>query len=107
MIMWILPLLNFILPLLSCMCLAVSQKKYAKEVFGRGAQFPEPLICRQWAWAFLVLSLLVVLQSDQLDFVIILWPMLFGVDALIVALVIAFRPRWLRILRVLPGLSIS
>jgi len=54
--------------------------------------------------AFLLLSLVGFLLSSRVDFAIILWPMCFGMDALGVVLLIAYRPARLRLLRVLPGI---
>lgn len=99
--------MSALLPFLSCICLALGQKKYAKEIFGRSAQLPKSVICKRWAWGFLWLSLLCSLLSERVDFVIVLWPMLFGIDALVVALLITFRPEWLRVMDSLPGLRAS
>lgn len=40
---------------------------------------------------------------DGGDFAMILWPLLFGMDALLVAVTIAYRPGWMRFVTVLPG----
>jgi len=53
--------------------------------------------------AGLVLSLLVCLQADSPAMAILVWVMLMAVGATGVALILAWRPRWLALLACLPG----
>jgi hypothetical protein len=98
-------LLSALLSLLGCCCLALGQEKHALTILGRGVQLPQAVACRRWAYSFLLFALLCQWLSCGGDFVLILYPMFVGVGALVVALVIAFRPASLRALRVLPGLG--
>lgn len=96
--------LSVLLSLMSCVCFVFGQRKHALAIFGRQAQLPPAEVCHRWAWSLLLLSLVCLLISESGDFVLILWPMIFGASALLVALLIAFDPARLRNLRVLPGM---
>ncbi len=101
----ILLVLSALLPFLACICLAYSQSKHAREIFGRGVEMPDAKNSQRWGWSFLCLGLLSSLLTDTVDFAIILWPMFFGAAALAVACLIAVRPAWLRAMVFLPGLK--
>lgn len=96
---------SVLLSLASCVCLVFSQRKHALAVFGRNAELPAASACRRWAWGLLFLCLACLLGAEGGDFVLILWPMIFGASALLVALMIAFFPTRLRSLRILPGMQ--
>lgn len=83
----------------------MGQAKHAKKIFGQSTPSLRAAAFRRWGWGCLLLSLLCQLSSASGDFVIILYPMFFGVGGLVTALVIAFYPSWLRVLRVLPGVA--
>lgn len=93
----ILLVLSVLLSLIGCIYLSYSQEKHAKKIFGKDAPLLQSVHQQRWGWGSLILSLLCQSLSSTMDFAIILWPIFFGANAFIVAMLIAFRPEWLRL----------
>lgn len=74
--------------------LAMSQPRHWQAVTGRCAAPARWML--GVAWLMLICSLLLTLQAQGPAFGVLLWPMFLGLAASAVALMLAWRPDWLR-----------
>ena len=93
------PLLLGIATLLSfagCTLLGLSQQKHIATVFGRGALPPLGNATAVVGWTLLGAALIPALLGDRPGFAVLFWLLSMGGSALLVVLLLAFRPRWLK-----------
>ncbi len=86
------------LALLGCGYLALSQAKHRKIVMMPAADRPITNVARSLGWVFIAASVLPCVMRDGFGFAALLWPLIVATAALVIALVLAYRPRILRIL---------
>lgn len=90
-------LLAFTASLLSCTCFCLSQPQYWRKVFDdKAIQRPNAAFVRRSGWGLIAVSLGLCFYREDLSFAVLLWLLLFAVTALCIALVLAFRPRFLK-----------
>jgi len=81
--------------LTGCILLALSQKKHAATVFGRGAKPLQGRATRFVGWTLLVIALLLSLLGDRPGFAVLYWLMSVTGSAMVVVLLLALKPEWL------------
>ena len=82
--------------LAGCAYLALSQGRHADAVLGRGADWPMKKAARPLGWCLVMASLGPCVLRDGGGFAALLWPLILSAAAITVAMVIAYRPRWLQ-----------
>ncbi len=80
--------------LLGCAALALSQARHWKAVNAVAA--PPPRALRLAGWALITASLACCIACDGASFAALLWPLLVGGAALVVAAALTWRPAFLR-----------
>jgi hypothetical protein len=80
--------------LLGCAALALSQARHWKAVAIRAS--PPPRAVRLSGWVLLIASLVCCIACDGASFAALLWPLLVGGAALVVAAALTWRPSLLR-----------
>ena len=81
------------LSLAGCALLALSQTRNWRTVIGQGAP---PPVMRRLGWICVGLALVVCVIRDGGSFAALLWPLLLAGGAFAVAMMLAYRPDWLR-----------
>lgn len=84
--------------LLGCAYLALSQDKHRRSVLARGAKPPAVSTMRLFGWVLVMASLMLCVAGDGAGFAALLWPLIVGGAAVVIAIVLAYRPIWLRTL---------
>jgi hypothetical protein len=95
--------LLFIAALLSalggCIALALSQQRHWEAVMGRAAR-PQGWL-RTAGWSLIAASLAFVVARDGFSFGLLFWPMLFGLGGLLTAMILLWKPPFLRLIAAL------
>ena len=76
--------------------LALSQDKHWRTVAGAKGPPPSKALVRGAGWTLVLVALAPCVVRDGGAFAALLWPLLLTVCAFGVAMLIAYRPRWLR-----------
>lgn len=93
--------LSCFMSLIGCALLAMSQSRPWRMVFDTSV--PDKVAgLRIIAWACVVVSLLSCLAVDKARFMVLLWPLILSLSALVATMLIATRPGLFRPLK--PGL---
>lgn len=90
----------------ACALLALSQRKHVVTVFGRNGQPPLGRATRPVGWTLLVAALGPCLLGELRGFAVLFWLFAILCAAQAVALLIAFKPSWLKVVsrsKVKPG----
>lgn len=83
-----------LLSLMGCVLLALSQPRNWRRVLGdRKAESPKTATA---GWLFVGAALLPCVLRDGGSFAALLWPLTFAFGAAATAMVLTFRPQWLR-----------
>lgn len=80
----------------SCACLAISQPNHFRSVTGGSLSVPQKRQLRWVGWTLLFLSLAACILRDGVSFAVLLWPLLFAVSSFAVAMLLAYKPDWLK-----------
>lgn len=87
---------------LGCGYLALSQTKHCKVILGRDDTPARKRFYRWVGWTLIAAGYAPCAMRDGAGFAVLLWPLLIAAATLSVAMIIAYRPTWLRFLRALP-----
>ena len=79
---------------LGCALLALSQSRNWRKVSGDSKT--DPLRSVRAGWALVMLALLPCVLRDGGSFAALLWPLLFACGAMTTALLLTYKPQWLR-----------
>ncbi|MEM0985100.1 MAG: DUF3325 domain-containing protein [Pseudomonadota bacterium] len=82
--------------IIGCALLALSQSRNWREVIGGKPPELTPRLAKWTGWIFIFASLVFCVLRDGGSFAAILWPLLFAVGALSVAMLLAYRPSCLK-----------
>lgn len=88
--------LTALFSLAGCSLLALNQKKHVATVFGRGSHPPLGSGTPAMGWILLGVAMIPSMLGDRPGFAILYWLLSIGGSALIVVLLLAFRPGWLK-----------
>lgn len=83
--------------LIGCTLLALSQKKHVTTVFGREEHPPLGRATPAIGWTLLIAALIPSLLGDQAGFAVLYWLLSIAGSALIIVLLLAFKPGWLKL----------
>ena len=80
----------------SCAYLAISQPNHFRSATSSSLSPPLKKRLRWIGWTLLFLSLAACILRDGVSFAALLWPLLFAVSSFAVAMLLAYKPDWLR-----------
>lgn len=86
-------LLGLVLCFVGCALLALSQQRNWRTVTGDKKANPPNVAAL--GWMFVSAALIPCVLRDGGSFAALLWPLLFAAGAMVVAMTLAYRPRWL------------
>ncbi|MEM9879121.1 MAG: DUF3325 domain-containing protein [Pseudomonadota bacterium] len=86
----------FLCGLLGCSSIAISQLRHWRALFGPRAAPGRVFLARCAGWSLIAASLALCLVRDGASFGALLWPLVIGVSALCVALLLAYSPNVLK-----------
>lgn len=86
--------LAYALCVVGCALLAFSQTRNWRLVMGdRKAQPPRTAVV---GWLFILIAVIPCIVRDGGSFAALLWPLVFAAGAMSVAMVLTYRPEWLK-----------
>ena len=85
---------------IGCICLALSQTRHWRNTAASAAA---PPWLRPLGFAAILFALFACFARDGASFAALVWPLVFAVTAFLTAMLLAFRPHWLRLLTRLIG----
>ena len=97
----ILLMLAFTLCLLGCVLLALSQPRHWRAVLNDRKANP-PMIAKL-GWLLVIAALIPCILRDGGSFAALLWPLIFAASAFSTAMLLTYRPSWLRIVSAVLG----
>ncbi|MEO0566537.1 MAG: DUF3325 domain-containing protein [Pseudomonadota bacterium] len=86
----------FLSALLGCVLLAVTQIRHWKTLFGPRAEPGHVRVARTMGWSLIAMSLVLCVLRDGASFGALLWPLTLAVAAFCTAMMLAYRPQWLK-----------
>ncbi|WP_425408162.1 DUF3325 domain-containing protein [Hyphococcus sp.] len=84
------------LALLGCGYIALSQSKHSKAVLNTNANPALRIFTRLLGWSFIAASFVPCVIRDGWGFAVLTWSLVVPSAAMIISLLLAYRPAWLR-----------